>query len=330
MMGFPRAIVVTLTVSVIVLQAEAKRECIKVKAGNIKRLAADTHVLLKVDREFPSGDAEDQYKELCGRYEGTPSERTSNLVIGHFGIDIYGDTGAKKKAKDVAEKFGAGDENEWPTYVLLKKGANDASDAINFEGDPSADELTNFLRDETDIRVGAMLYYIETLDRCAARFMGVDENGGKKSQLKKHLYAYVAKIMIFLYRGDAKEVATFYGNTFSSILKEGNDYATKNTDRLDGMLSSDRNMSNLKREEVAQRLHILKKFTEPVEVSAEENRSFYFALCWYTVLLGSMVLMFISMIFFEEKGGNVVEAADTSGKGENKGEKTETATKKDQ
>lgn len=317
-MGLSLAVVFALAFFITRLQVEAKKECIKIK-HDILTLAKDTHLLVKFDKEFPSGDAEDQYKELCGRYEGTPTDRTSYLVIGHFGIDVYGDTDAKKKAMDVAKNFGADDENEWPTYVLMKKGITDPSGAIKFEGENTAEELAIFLREQVDITVGTMLYYIGTLDRMASRLMGVDENGGKKAKLEMRFYTYVAKIMIFLYRGDGKEVAYMYGKTMTNILKEGKEYVTKNKDRLDRMLTSDRNMSNLKREEIAQRLHILEKFTDPVEVSEKENRNFYFAVGWYTLLLGSMVLMIISMLFFQE---NEVKKEGVDG--------SETEPKKDQ
>eukprot|EP00567_Pseudictyota_dubia_P018775 CAMPEP_0197433668 /NCGR_PEP_ID=MMETSP1175-20131217/1526_1 /TAXON_ID=1003142 /ORGANISM="Triceratium dubium, Strain CCMP147" /LENGTH=351 /DNA_ID=CAMNT_0042962133 /DNA_START=9 /DNA_END=1064 /DNA_ORIENTATION=+ len=323
------------------LQASAKKECIEIKPGNVKGLARDSHVLLKVGEKYPSGKDEDEYKDLCVRYEGTPTERTRDLVIGHFGIDVHGDKEAKKKALSIAEKFGAADEDEWPTYVLIRKGTTEASEAIKFEGEKTVVGVTTFIRDQLEISVGAMLYYIETLDKLVSRFMEVDENGDAKAQIVRHFYAYVAKIMIFLNRGEAKEVAQMYGKVFNHVMTEGKEYATKNIKRLEGMLGSgDRSMSNSKREEVAQRIHILEKFAKPVEVSAEDNRSFYFAVAWYVFLVGAMIVTIIGIFFFEEKGTTTDDTAEektgdvSNGTAEEdvdkEGEEKKTETKKDQ
>uniref|UniRef100_A0A6U6E698 Endoplasmic reticulum resident protein 29 C-terminal domain-containing protein n=1 Tax=Odontella aurita TaxID=265563 RepID=A0A6U6E698_9STRA len=330
-MALPRAALISLAALAAIQCAAAKKvECSEIKPGKLKSLAQDTHVLLKVDKKDTTGDDETQYENLCARYADSPTDRVKGLTIGNFVIDTDAmDNKDSKKAMDVAKKLGAEVESEWPTYILLKKGTQDASEGIKYGGEKTVEGVTNFVKEQVDVQVGSLIYYIDTLDKMAARWSSIDENGGMKAQLEKKFHAYVAKFMIFLYRGDAKEVAQMYGKVFSSVLEQGDGYVTKTKERLEGLIKSDSNMSKLKIEELSQRIYILEKFTDPVEVSAEDNRSYWFAILWNVALLGCMFFLVVGMLFSTEESTTEV-AGDEKNEEVSSGDKKDSNESKDE
>jgi hypothetical protein len=78
---------------------------------------------------------------------------------------------------------------------------------------------------------------------------------------------------------------------------ESDDYAQKQTDRIKKLMEKDNSMSNAKREQMSQKLHVLSKFTEPKELTAAENRSLLINIGMNVALFIAFIVTLLQMIF---------------------------------
>ena len=95
---------------------------------------------------------------------------------------------------------------------------------------------------------------------------------------------------------DLKMVVDLYIKAFSKTM-ESDDYAQKQTDRIRKLMEKDNSMSNAKREQMSQKLHVLSKFAEPKELTAAENRSLLINIGMNVALFIAFIVTLLQMIF---------------------------------
>ena len=92
--------------------------------------------------------------------------------------------------------------------------------------------------------------------------------------------------------------------------------------RIKKLMEKDNNMSNAKREQMSQKLHILSKFTEPKELTAAENRSLLINIGMNIALFIAFIVTLLQMIFGapEEEKKEEGEGEEAEGDDENEEE----------
>lgn len=264
----------------------------------ILREADDADVFVRVDKQYAYGDDSKQYDELCSAYENTSDDRKKQVKI----VKVNGDD--TDGGDGVAKELGADDEDAWPTYFLIKKGTKNSdfpqSVKAYEEEDRSSDKLAEFLHRETGATIGSFVYSLGMMDTLASKFVHAGKEDARYGEIQRRAIAFGSKIMGIMIKfradNDLKMVADLYVKAFFKIL-ESDDYAQKQTDRIKKLMEKDNSMSNAKREQMSQKLHILSKFTEPKELTDAENRSLLINIGMNVVLFVAFVVTLLQMIF---------------------------------
>mmetsp|Transcript_21701 Transcript_21701/g.47299 ORF Transcript_21701/g.47299 Transcript_21701/m.47299 type:complete len:336 (-) Transcript_21701:127-1134(-) len=264
----------------------------------ILREADDSDVFVRVDKQYAYGDDSKQYDELCSAYEKSSDDRKKQVKI----VKVNGDD--TDGGDGVAKELGADDEDTWPTYFLIKKGTKNSdfpqSVKAYEEEDRSSDKLAEFLHRETGATIGSFVYSLGMMDTLASKFVDAGKEDARYGEIQRRAIAFGSKIMAIMIKfradNDLKMVADLYVKAFFKIL-ESDDYAQKQTDRIKKLMEKDNSMSNAKREQMSQKLHILSKFTEPKELTDAENRSLLINIGMNVVLFVAFVVTLLQMIF---------------------------------
>eukprot|EP01013_Petalomonas_cantuscygni_P017550 TRINITY_DN34717_c0_g1_i1.p1 TRINITY_DN34717_c0_g1~~TRINITY_DN34717_c0_g1_i1.p1 ORF type:complete len:265 (-),score=67.96 TRINITY_DN34717_c0_g1_i1:217-1011(-) len=218
-------------------------------------------VLLRFDREFPYGEANDAFKAVALR-----AASARNVIVATVGIMTYGD----KMNQDVAERFGfknAGVEldykdldDNFPKFVLFPKGvaATDASKAIRFEKTVSTDNLLTFLRKDGGVRIGLPGTLTQLTEHVEA-FMSAAKAGDKKKMMQ---HAQAAKDAVAadatLGTGPLADTAAYYAKVFDKVTEVGVEYVPKEISRIEKL--SGNAMSAVKKQQFTLRRNVLASF----------------------------------------------------------------------
>jgi len=305
--GFlPRLVVVALIVlaSTLPVVTAEKPTCREFDSGkDLMRVAntSDVFVMVTEEGENPGEVDSKEWKNVCEGYKATSSQRLKGLVMGH----VFG-----KKHRNIAKKLGVEDDDEWPTFVMVKKGTKGKElpeKGIKFTGESKeGKDLIDFIMDTTPSKFGQYVFSIHPYDDLAARLMGVKDDD-KYADLQKKFYYYCSIVLIKLLSFHAKDsdmrmVCATYAKTFQKIFEQGKEYPETQTKRLEKLIDDD-NMSAFKREEMHQKIHVYSKFTDPMELTYDDHKAFI--LLWGSQIF--LLVLFAIMIFDLLTGGRSEE-----------------------
>jgi len=253
------------------------------KAAN----TSDVFVMVTKEGEKPGEVDNKEWSSLCEGYTATSSQKMKGLVIGY----VLG-----KKHPNIAKKLGVEDDDEWPSFVIVKKGTKGKElpeNGIKYTGEgKETKDLAEFIMNETPSKFGQYVFSIQTFDDLAARYMGVKDDD-KYADLQRKFYYYCA-IITTKFSGlrmpdpDMSSVGAMYAKTFHKIVEQGKEYPETQTIRLEKLIEDD-NMSAFKKEEMGQKLHVYSKFTDPIELTYDDHKAFI-------MLWGSQLLLFVLFI----------------------------------
>mmetsp|Transcript_5740 Transcript_5740/g.16162 ORF Transcript_5740/g.16162 Transcript_5740/m.16162 type:complete len:337 (-) Transcript_5740:151-1161(-) len=268
--------------------------------SEILREAQEADVFVRIDKQYAYGDDSKQYDELCTAYEKTSDERKKQVKI----VKVNGDS----EGGDIIKELDAEDEDAWPVYFLFKKGTKNsdlkpkALEEARYSGEErSSDKLAEYLHDKTGATIGSFVYSLGMMDTLASKFVSAkDSESAAFRDIQRQFILYSSKILGFMVKfradSDLKMVADLYVKAFGKSM-ESDDYAQKQTDRIKKLMEKDNNMSNAKREQMSQKLHVLSKFTEPKELTAAENRSLLINIGMNVALFIAFIVTLLQMIF---------------------------------
>ena len=234
-------------------------------------------------------------------YEKTSDERKKQVKI----VKVNGDT---DDGKDIVKELDAEDEDEWPIYFLFKKGTKNsdlklkALEEARYSGEErTSDKLAEYLQEKTGATIGSFVYSLGMMDTLASKFVSAkDSESAAFRDIQRQVILYSSKILGLMVKfradSDLKMVADLYIKAFSKSL-ESDDYAQKQTDRIKKLMEKDNSMSNAKREQMSQKLHVLSKFTDPKELTAAENRSLLINIGMNVALFIAFIVTLLQMIF---------------------------------
>ena len=269
--------------------------------SEILREAEEADVFVRIDKQYAYGDDSKQYDELCTAYEKTSDERKKQVKI----VKVNGDT---DDGKDIVKELDAEDEDSWPIYFLFKKGTKNsdlklkALEEARYSGEErTSDKLAEYLQEKTGATIGSFVYSLGMMDTLASKFVSAkDSESAAFRGIQRQVILYSSKILGLMVKfradSDLKMVVDLYIKAFSKTM-ESDDYAQKQTDRIRKLMEKDNSMSNAKREQMSQKLHVLSKFAEPKELTAAENRSLLINIGMNVALFIAFIVTLLQMIF---------------------------------
>jgi hypothetical protein len=297
----------------------AEKECIEIKSKSelVTQVETSNVLLVLLKKDDPLEDKD--YKELCERFQATPVERVKELVIAKLTNPNLGQklksraTPTRRRAETrlfdkmkhlvFRKKITDNDDDvSVPEYLLIRKGNLSLDKPLHFVGESkTADTVSDFVSQQLSMKkIGSFVYSIGTLDFIAANLIHAEQNGSWHAKF----WAYMSKIVRLLQQypvgGDLSRAPTIHGKSLSDyyvkicfkVLEQGVKYPSKQVQRLERMLQQDGDqIAPLQKEEMQQKIYILKKFTEPMEIRKEEVHKFLLATAMNGMLLAAILVL---------------------------------------
>jgi hypothetical protein len=332
----------------------AEKECIEIKSKAELVAQVETSnvllVLLKKDDPLEEKD----YKELCERFQATPVERVRELVIAKLTNPNLGqklksratpitrraETGLLNKMKHLIfrQKTTVDDDVSVPAYLLIRKGNLSLDKALLFVGESkTADAVSEFLSQQLSMqKIGSFVYSIGTLDFIAANVIHAEQSGSWQATF----WAYMSKMVRLLQYpmgGDRSRAPTIHGKSLSDyyvkicfkVLEQGVKYPSKQVQRLERMLEQDGDqIAPLQKEEMQQKIYILKKFTEPMEIRKEEVHKFLLTTAMNGTLLAAILVLLPMLLLSDNTNESSKQEKDKTSSDDNKQETNDNDEKK--
>ena len=219
---------------------------------------------------------------------------------------------------------------------------------------PTVDEISTFLSLQLKRKkIGSFVYSLGTSDLIANQLMlyssllpeTENNNDGLSSSWKVKGWAYIASAIHFLFKFHPSslqtpfntELSDMYRKTSWKVLQQGPTYPSTQIIRLERMIDNEnakQSISELQKEHILQRIHILKRFRDyqDLSVTDEDVRSFLVqtglnVLVWIFLIV--MVLYTLFVPVEEENSDEVEEEEEVVFVNEEEEEEEEWETKKD-
>ena len=226
---------------------------------------------------------------------------------------------------------------------------------------PTVDEISTFLSLQLKRKkIGRFVYSLGTSDLIANQLMlyssllseKKENNDGlssSSSSSKVKGWAYIASVIHFLYKFHPSslqipfntELSDMYRKTSWKVLQQGPTYPSTQIIRLERMIDNEnakQSISELQKEHIMQRIHILKRFKDyqDLSVTDEDVRSFLLqtglnVLVWIFLIVMVLYTLFVAVEEEEEENSDEVEEEEVVfvNEEEEEEEEEEWETKKD-
>jgi hypothetical protein len=236
------------------------------------------------------------------------------------------------------QKTTVDDDVSVPAYLLIRKGNLSLDKALLFVGESkTADAVSEFLSQQLSMqKIGSFVYSIGTLDFIAANVMHAEQSGSWQATF----WAYMSKMVRLLQYpmgGDRSRAPTIHGKSLSDyyvkicfkVLEQGVKYPSKQVQRLERMLEQDGDqIAPLQKEEMQQKIYILKKFTEPMEIRKEEVHKFLLTTAMNGTLLAAILVLLPMLLLSDNTNESSKQEKDKTSSDDNKQETNDNDEKK--
>lgn len=187
----------------------SQHQCVNLEVENLLHLLNDGHtVLVKFDKEndpsLINKVAHEAFQDLCTRYEQSPEERIGKFVVGRITFENFQDSSGNNYKNIDLDIDGDGDMSSivddlhlgFPAILILQQKHSTMTTAmanpeketslslaeqilrnINiapYSGDLetiTGENLAEFIKERTNVRVGMYIYSLDFMDRLASRFI---------------------------------------------------------------------------------------------------------------------------------------------------------------
>jgi len=219
-----------------------------------KVVRGDLHVVVKIDKKYAWGDAEDQWKAFSEQ-----GVRNPELLL----VEIHLDDENESQNKNLAKLFDAEmDDDKWPYFRVLKKGST--TDYAKFEGTITEEALHEFVTTETGLWLGH--------EGCLEEFDGLIKDFAPADKEKQAKILKSANEVLATYEGEDelyKRRAMYYMKAMSKIMNDS-EYLDKEKKRIDKVMTKG-NMNPAQKEWAKNRLNILSSFGDVKPESEKED-----------------------------------------------------------
>jgi hypothetical protein len=174
------------------------------------------------------------------------------------------------------------------------------------------------------------------LDFIAANVIHAEQSGSRQATF----WAYMSKMVRLLQYpmgGDRSRAPTIHGKSLSDyyvkicfkVLEQGVKYPSKQVQRLERMLEQDGDqIAPLQKEEMQQKIYILKKFTEPMEIRKEEVHKFLLTTAMNGTLLAAILVLLPMLLLSDNTNESSKQEKDKTSSDDNKQETNDNDEKK--
>ena len=245
-------------------------ECFDVsKDVDLLRMASNDNVFLMVSDE----DTAHVSNKICERlrqYDAMKkiSPNGSNTVFVKLGVT------------DATTRMFSDTLNidHFPSFLFISAGIEDLSknsDHITSFKHDSESALNDFMRDNIGFSpLGGDVFTIIFFDSIASRFVSYGNTSGLDRLKQKGLALLVKFATLIGYKEPFKRIGKLYNRAFAMSLEHGMEYSTRHVARMEKTLQSG-NLSPGEHHEVLQKIAILKSFSQPKTLTAEDNKKIY-------------------------------------------------------
>jgi hypothetical protein len=289
--------------------SDTLKKCIEVKDDyDLRQAARDTNVFLMVHE--PNNKEEREY--ICKKLEATPEKRIYDAVENGRGT-IFAYLEMKVPYEDDAGVWQEGNRNfvknsldlkSFPAFLFLSKGMNGhskySSHVTRFKGTPTqSQELTSevekFIEKNVGYKIGNDVYNIIFFDTIVARFVSYGNATGINRMKQRFLALIVRTSTLFSFKEPFSTLGKLYNRAFSMSLTHGMEYSEKQVKKLEKKLSSNRGaLSEEMSHEIRQKIAILKSFSNPKEITPNDEKQIWFHAMLHIGLIVATVLLFIT------------------------------------
>ena len=222
-------------------------------------------------------------------YEGNWQEGNKNFVKTSLGLKSY------------------------PAFIYVTKGMDGFakySDHIKatYKGsvDDSLDlsDVEKFIEKHVGYRLGNDVYNIVFFDTLASRFVSYgDTEPYSADRIKQRLLSLLVRVStLFSWKEPFSSIGKLYNRAFAMSFENGIDYCEKQVQKLTKRLESNKNnISEDKSIEFQQKVAILKSFSEPKELTAEDDKQIFIHSALHIGLIIATLLLFIVPADEDEK-----------------------------
>eukprot|EP00804_Cyclotella_cryptica_P017961 CCRYP_008264-RA/>CCRYP_008264-RA protein AED:0.26 eAED:0.26 QI:0/-1/0/1/-1/1/1/0/399 len=287
--------------------ASDQQTCVEIKEDfDLRNLARQNNVFLIVHEK----DDDSSRKHICTKLEATPKDRiTAAAAPGgrptvFAYLEITGpsyDTNGELQdgGKGFASSLGA---KNFPAFAFLSGGMDGTSKYsthITHYTGSTADgnylsDVEKFIHKRVGYYLGNDVYNIIFFDSIASKFVSYGDCSGLDRLKQKGLALLVRFSTLFSYKEPFSSIGKLYNKAFDMSLRNGMGYASSQIARLERMMESNGNeLSQEKIHEICQKRAILKSFSEPRELTAEDQRQIFIHVLLHFGLVLATILLFV-------------------------------------
>jgi len=269
---------------------------------DLRNSARDNNVMLIVTES----DNKEREK-LCKKLEATPDER---LIKGKGGDTVFAYLEITDGKEDYEGVWQEGNRNfvknslglkSYPSFVYLKSGMDGFSKYSDhiapYTGSTDSLDMSDvekFIEKKVGFRLGNDVYNIVFFDTLASRFVSYGDATGIDLFKQRLLQGLVRVSTLFSFKEPFRTIGNLYNRAFTMSFDHGIDYAEKQIAKLQKRLENNKNTITAdKSHEFQQKIAILKSFSEPKELTAEDDKQIFIHAMLHFGLLVATILLFI-------------------------------------
>lgn len=206
--------------------------------------------LVRIDREYPYGDANDAFKEVALAVAGSGGE----LLIGHVGVSTWGDRQNSDLAvqyagvpADVTLEYSSMD-TYFPKFLFFPK---NGGEKVVYSGATDKDGLKSGL--QSLLKRSAGIYF--GLPGCLAEF---DALAADYAKAPKDTLAKAEKALAALADEEQKSKATYYVKAMKKAEEKGTGHFEAERKRMEGIMAG--SIAPEKKKDMQKKLNVLSSF----------------------------------------------------------------------
>ena len=310
-------IVLSLVVYTPIVSAAPGKTCMEVKEDyDVRNAARDSNVFLIVDEK----ENKEAREALCKKLESTPGDRLKSASDKGKGA-VFAYLEIKDGEEDLDGVWQDGNRGfvknslgvkSFPSFLFVSKGMDGFSKYANHithykgSGDNSLDmsEVEKFIENKVGFRLGNDVYNIIFFDTLASRFVSYGDATGV-DRIKQHCLSLLVRVStLFSWKEPFTTIGKLYNRAFAMSFEHGMDYCEKQVDKLQKRLETNKDdITEEKSHEFQQKIAILKAFSEPKELTPEDDKQIFIHAMLHIGLIVATILLFIIPSDEEEEDG---------------------------
>lgn len=311
------AIVVSLVASAPIASANASNKCVEIKEDyDLRNAARDSNVFVIVHEP----DGKDARESICQKLEATPASRFEDAAEkGKGTVFAYLEISEPREDDDGA--WNEGNTNfvknslgvkSLPAFLFVSKGMDRSSKFSNHVTRLDSTEMPGveqFIEKKVGFRIGNDVYNIIFFDSLASRFVSYGDATGLDRYKQRFLALLVRSSTLFSFKEPFTSIGKLYNRAFAMSLENGMVYSATQVEKLQKKLDANKStLSHDKIHEFQQKLAILRAFSEPKELTPNDDKQIFIHAALHLGLLLATVLLFVIPGDAEEEEEEVINA----------------------